>query len=384
MRPWGKVTLTRGVEMAAAVELQEYDVSRPLRLAMWYGAVLYTVGSLCGCATLDRCASLPAAPSIALSQPIPPAPPPIPRELQKSALPDYVIEPPDILLIEAVRIVPKQPYRLAPLDVVELRVEGALPDRSLDGTYTVEGTGTIDLGQPYGAVAIVDLTIGQATSAVRTALAPYLRDPLVTLRLVETAAAQQISGEHAVGPDGMVSLGTYGKVLLAGMTQSQARAAIESHLSRFVDRPQVSVDIYAYNSKVYYIVTEGAGLGDGVSRFPITGNETVLDAIADINGLESVSSKRIWVARPSPMGGQDQIMPVDWTAITARGRTDTNYQLMPGDRVFIAEDKMVAVDTFVSKALSPLERIAGFVSLGTQSVQDIRFFHRGNQGIIVQ
>ncbi len=40
-----------------------------------------------------------------------------------------------------------------------------------------------------------------------------------------------------------------------------------------------------------------------------------------------------------------QILPVDWKAITAQAATETNYQLMPGDRVFVAEDKMVAFDT---------------------------------------
>jgi polysaccharide export outer membrane protein len=38
--------------------------------------------------------------------------------------------------------------------------------------------------------------------------------------------------------------------------------------------------------------------------------------------------------------------------------------LLPGDRVFIAEDKMVAFDTFVAKFTAPLERIMGFTLLG--------------------
>src|SRR5262249_20302890 len=43
---------------------------------------------------------------------------PIPRELTKVTLPEYVVEPPDILLIDAVRVVPKPPYRIEPLDVL--------------------------------------------------------------------------------------------------------------------------------------------------------------------------------------------------------------------------------------------------------------------------
>lgn len=338
-------------------------------------AALLLTGS--GCAMIDYSDDLHQGPELAVAKPVPVAPPPIPRELQKTVLPDYIIEPPDILLIEAVRLMPKQPYRVAPMDVIQLGVQGALPDREISGAYTVEGNGTIDLGPPYGSVIIADLPLDRAIEVVRERLQQSLRDPLVTMQLIETAGVQQVSGEHAVGPDGMVSLGTYGKVQVAGMTQGQARAAIEAHLTQFVDRPSVSVDIFAYNSKVYYLITEGAGLGDGVARFPFMGNETVLDAIADVNGLESVSSKRIWIARPSRLGAEEQILPVDWNAITARGKTDTNYQLLPGDRVFVAEDRLVAVDTFVSKALSPFERMFGFTSLGTQTVSSIRFFQRG-------
>jgi polysaccharide biosynthesis/export protein len=106
----------------------------------------------------------------------------------------------------------------------------------------------------------------------------------------------------------------------------------------------------------------------------------VLDAIAQINGMESVSSKRIWIARPAPHGtGCAQILQVDWRAITEYGRTATNYQLMPGDRLFIAEDRLVAADTFIAKLTAPVERLFGFTLLGTQTVSGLRFFKQGGQ-----
>ena len=145
---------------------------------------------------------------------------------------------------------------------------------------------------------------------------------------------------------------------------AQAKMAIEAHLSQFLDSPEVSVDVFAYNSKVYYVVTQGAGMGDGVYRFSITGNETVLDAISQINGLEQVSSKRIWIARPTCGSGNVQVLPVSWEAITAQASTNTNYQVMPGDRVFIAEDKLIALDTSLAKIIAPMERIMGFSLLG--------------------
>jgi polysaccharide export outer membrane protein len=205
--------------------------------------------------------------------------------------------------------------------------------------------------------------------------------PEVSVTLAVPAAQQMITGQHLVAPDGTISLGSYGRVLVVGMTLDQAKQVIESHLSQFLEAPQVSVDVFAYNSKFYYVITQGAGLGDGVARFPITGNETVLDAIANINGLEAISSKKIWIARPSPAGnGCDQILPVDWPSVTMLASTATNYQILPGDRVYVAQDKLVAFDTKVAKITSPFERIFGFTLLGSSTVQRFKFFHRFNGG----
>ena len=108
-------------------------------------------------------------------------------------------------------------------------------------------------------------------------------------------------------------------------------------------------------------------------RVQITGKETVLDAIAQVNGLTRVQSKKIWIARPTPgNGGCDQILPVNWDEITRGGSTATNYQILPGDRVYISEDKLIALDTFVGKVISPFERMFGFTTLATQGIETIK------------
>jgi polysaccharide export outer membrane protein len=224
-------------------------------------------------------------------------------------------------------------------------------------------------------------TLDEARQAIEKQLAKHLKEPQATLSLGEIGAKQQISGTHLVGPDGAVTLGSYGKVSIVGLTVAQAKAAIEQHLAKTLEEPEVSVDVFSYNSKVFYVVTQGAGLGDGVTRFAVTGNDTVLDAISLINGLSPNSSTKIWVARPGRTGdGCHQILPVDWLAITQCGDTQTNYQLLPGDRVYVAEDRLIAVDTWIGKMIAPAERLFGFVSLGTSTVSSLRFFHTNNRG----
>jgi polysaccharide export outer membrane protein len=308
-----------------------------------------------------------------------PAPiPMVPSERAKATLPDYTIEPPDVLVIEVPQIVPRGGQQISPLDVVLIQSSESLPDHPISGPFAVATDGTVNLGPVYGTVTIGGLNQASAKEAVEELLGKKLKSPYVTLTVLQSAARQPITGEHLVGPDGTVNLGIYGRVYVAGSTVDLARQQIQAHLSQFLQFPEVAVDVVGYNSKAYFIITEGAGFGDGVNRFPITGNETVLDAISQINGLSQVSSKKIWVSRPSVDGsGRCQILPVDWVAITKCGAGATNYQIFPGDRVFVEQDHLIAFDTRMGKLLAPAERVMGFTLLMTQTIQGINRFPKG-------
>jgi polysaccharide export outer membrane protein len=85
------------------------------------------------------------------------------------------------------------------------------------------------------------------------------------------------------------------------------------------------------------------------------------------------SKRRIWVARPAPCGrGCYQILPVDWRAITEGGDTCTNYQLFPGDRLFIAANRLIAFDNYLSMVFAPIERIYGLLLLNNFTIQSFR------------
>jgi polysaccharide export outer membrane protein len=267
-------------------------------------------------------------------------------------------------MIDAIHVVPKPPYHLRTLDVITIQVQGTPPDAPIQGTFTIEPGGFIRLGPSYGSLQIGGKTVEQAQQAIQTHLQTYLKTPVVSATLADIGSKQQIAGQHLVGPDGTVTLGSYGSVLVVGMTLAQAKEAVEQHLAQHLEDPEISLDVFAYNSKVYYVITQGAGLGDGVYRFPATGNETVLDAIAQLHGMQQTASKRIWIARPTDVPGQVQTYPVQWNEITASGAACTNYQILPGDRVFIAEDKLVAADTMLAKIIAPIERVMGFSLLG--------------------
>ena len=304
-----------------------------------------------------------------LQPPLPPSMMP-PSEKNRVSLPTYRIEPPDVINIEMLKIVPLPPYRADSYDVLQIHVTNTLPDQPIDNYYIVEAEGVVNLGPAYGTVRVVGMTIQEITKAIEQKLVQILSQPDVSVQLARVASTQQLTAQYLVGPDGTINLRRYGLVHVAGMTVTEARLAIQKHLSQFLDSPELSVDVVAYNSKTYYVITQGAAVGDNVRRFPVTGNETVLDAIAQINGISQLSSTHIWIARPASGNlNCEQIMPVDWTAITQGAVTATNYQILPGDRIFIAQDEMVTLNNLVSKIISPFERIMGFGGLTFSTVR---------------
>jgi polysaccharide biosynthesis/export protein len=313
-----------------------------------------------------------------VTPPEPSASSPVPRELEMVSLPPYVIEPPDILFLQATKIVPKPPHKLEPFDAILIRVLNTPADQPIADAFYVSPEGDVDLGPGYGRVKVVGLTTDEAQAEIRRFLAQIIENPIVSVSLAAASGTQQISGEHLVGPDGRINLATYGQVYVAGLTLDQARDAIQKHLSQYLEDPQVAVDVFAYNSKTYYVITQGAGQGDDVQQFPITGNETVLDAIAHIGGLSQLSSTRIFIARPAPNGvGCEQILPVNWEEISQGGSTATNYQLMPRDRLYIRQDPYQKFTSLVFKYTQPIERLFGFVSVGTAMANQIKRFGLG-------
>jgi protein involved in polysaccharide export with SLBB domain len=283
----------------------------------------------------------------------------LPRELEKVTLPPYVIEPPDLLVISVARVVSRLPYRIEALDELQVQAREVLPQEPINGTYSVDGQGQVDLGYSYGKVTVAGLTPEEATSALKKHLAanPGIVPQRLAVSLARVPALPPIQGEYLVRMDGMVSLGHYGEVPVAGLTLAEAGQAIRAQLSKRLLNPEVAVNVATANSKFYYLISDTDRSHQQILRFPIVGGETVLDALSRLPGLSPVD-KRIWIARPAPGSiGRRQILPVDFTAIADGGVTDTNYQLFPGDRVHVRTQPLPVSQPISSPWNTPFERI---------------------------
>jgi len=264
----------------------------------------------------------------------------IPSELHRSALPQYVIEPPDVLQVELIRAIPNDPVRIEHRDKLTINVIGTLLGQDIQGTFPVDSAGEVSLGPAYGRLKVSGLTRPEAEEAVHKFLRRVLRDPDIELQIDESRVGAGVTGQHRVGPDGFINLGIYGNVSVTGLTLRAAKKAIEKKLAQHFRDPIVSVDIHAYHSKNYYVIVQGFDSLDGITRVPITGNETVLDALAQVAGLPLRTNAKTWIARPVPGGKSEDVkLPIFVDKIMSGANPSLNYQVFPNDRVFVVVEK---------------------------------------------
>ena len=143
-----------------------------------------------------------------------------------------------------------------------------------------------------------------------------------------------LGGQHLVRPDGTVGLGSLGSVSVNGLTPDEAREAVARHLKTRLDgfdAAKLTLDVLAYNSKFYYVIFDNGGR-EQVVRLPLTGDETVLDALAASKAsLAGIGRRDVSLERRA--GAKSQLLPVDIGAILLNGETTTNYLLQAGDRL---------------------------------------------------
>jgi polysaccharide biosynthesis/export protein len=170
----------------------------------------------------------------------------------------------------------------------------------------------------------------------KTVLTAYIIQPGDVL-LVEPIALDsplRFPADQNVLPDGTIDLGRFGRLLVAGRTLEQIESDVSAAIRAIEkDAGAVNVRLVDPQSAVYYVLGEVNSPGS----YPFIGRETVLDAILAAGGLtDKASPCNIILSRPSSPCGCRTVIPICYKHIVQQGDTTTNYQIMPGDRVYVA------------------------------------------------
>ena len=108
----------------------------------------------------------------------------------------------------------------------------------------------------------------------------------------------------------------------------------------------MNVRLVGRESKVFYVLGEV----NSPRAYPLSGRETVLDGILVAGGItRQADVSKVILSRPTKPEGCRVVLPVCYLNIVQLGDTSTNYQLQPGDRIYIPSQN--ALDDFSLKKL---------------------------------
>ena len=166
-------------------------------------------------------------------------------------------------------------------------------------------------------------------------LANYRVEPgdVIAIEPTDLESTVRLPGDQTVQPDGHVSLGKYGRLMVAGQTISEIQANVQATINSVEEKPgPISVRWISWESKVYYVMGEV----NSPAAYPLKGNETVLDAIIAAGNLTGNANRnRIILTRPTGPDDCRVVLPICYRHIVQLGDTSTNYQIQPGDRIYV-------------------------------------------------
>ena len=149
--------------------------------------------------------------------------------------------------------------------------------------------------------------------------------------------APDLSGRTRVSADGNISMPLIDYVRIAGLSSSDAEAAIEAKLreNSVVNDPHVSVYVKEYNSS-------GISVAGEVTRpgvYSALGPHRLFDILQTAGGLSERASGSVTI---SHKGNEENPVTVELSKNPAE-MARSNVELHPGDTVFVAKAAMVYV-----------------------------------------
>lgn len=237
-----------------------------------------------------------------------------PTEGNKAPLDVYIIDIGDTILLEA----------------TDFDTTVQLP-----GDQVVKPDGYISLGE-CGRLMVMNKSIEQVEAEAQLQIDDHVRRELEIEFEIDRRQRQaerereRLESEPEDADDAAAT--AVADLELGTQDEEQQRIALERAINDARAKNKVSARIVNWDSKRIYVLGEVNSPGS----FVFIGNETVLDAILEAGGLNANANKhQIIVTRPSDCNSCRTVMQVCYDQVVQLGDTSTNYQLQPGDRVFV-------------------------------------------------
>ncbi|HWB11094.1 MAG TPA: polysaccharide biosynthesis/export family protein [Pirellulales bacterium] len=204
------------------------------------------------------------------------------------------------------------------------------------GSFTLFPTGDYLLSSTKEVRKSVPANVLVPRELEKTVLPTYVIQPgdVLLVEPISLDSPLRFPADQTVLPDGTIDLARFGRMVVAGKTLEQIENDVQAAI-KAVDKEAGAVNVRLIDpqSAVYYVLGEVTSPGS----YPLIGRETVLDAILAAGGMTDKASQcNIVLSRPSAPCGCRTVIPICYKRIVQQGDTSTNFQVMPGDRIYVA------------------------------------------------
>ena len=197
------------------------------------------------------------------------------------------------------------------------------------------------------ASAAVSVAARQTIEPGNPVVSDYILGPddQISIRVVD---AMEISDKPVlIGTSGYITLPMVGQFRASGLTVTQLEAELVSRLKPYIRDPQVSVSIVEFRSQPASVL--GAVTNAGVIQ--LRGHKTLFEVISEAGGLKNDAGNSIKITRPKKNGpidlptaapdssGQFSVAEVSVKSIMEGRNPQENIQIKPNDVISIPRCK---------------------------------------------
>ncbi|HOQ44656.1 MAG TPA: polysaccharide biosynthesis/export family protein [Bryobacteraceae bacterium] len=189
--------------------------------------------------------------------------------------------------------------------------------------------------QPEGAAAPQEVKPGMAAETQAESAKPALPvsvDPKTfslgpeDVIFVRVWREPDLSGQLVIRPDGRITMPLIGEVDANGVAPDELATRISEALSKYINNPQVLVQVMAVRSKRYLI--DGEVLRPGA--YPLAVPTTVFDAITLAGGFRDFANKKNIVI----IRGKERLK-FNYNDVVKGKNLSQNVLLQPGDKIIV-------------------------------------------------
>lgn len=159
------------------------------------------------------------------------------------------------------------------------------------------------------------------------------------LVMVSVWGNDNISITVPVRPDGRISIPLIGDVLAGGRTPSEVAAVVETSLRDYVRDPKVSIILLELRSHEFISRVRITGAVRAPQSVPYRQGMTVLDLVLLAGGPNEFAAPgrtRLY-RRDGKDADRSRSLPIELDEILSQGKMATNYALLPGDVITVPE-----------------------------------------------